>query len=499
LKDLNSDVSSILAIDQGTTSTKAYVSIDGGATTFVGSRTHRQIHPYPGWVEHDPIEISNHVLELVTLARSSDAIGLANQGETVVAWDAETKRPLYNAIVWQDERTREDVERLRGAGLEALTLERAGLPLDPYFSASKLRWLLDNAEDARSLARAGRLRIGTSDAFLLDRICGAFRTDVSTASRTSLVNLSTLQWDQDLCEAFGVPVELLPEIMSTTDAFGEIAGGGVVSASVVDQQAALFGHHCRRPGEVKITFGTGAFALGLTGEAPVLDARSGLLPTCAWRLGKSPPKYALDGGVLTAGAAVEWLRSVGLLETFEELDAFEGPSAASRGVMFAPAQSGLGCPHWDRAARGLWIGMNLATSRADLCRAVVEGIAFRTAELIDAFNSVTPCTRIAIDGGLTRSRYFCGFLAEAIGREVLVANTADVTAVGLLQLASLGASVAPPATEFEYRRVAPTGAIKDMDRHRFAEALRRASGWTTRMSDSHVMANTTTTAGGLQC
>lgn len=490
---------SILAIDQGTTSTKAYVSIDGGAPTFVGSRTHRQIRPYAGWVEHDPIEISNHVLELATFAGSSDAIGLANQGETVVAWDAETKRPLYNAIVWQDERTREDVERLRSAGLEALTLERAGLPLDPYFSASKLRWLLDNAEDARSLARTGRLRIGTSDAFLLDRICGAFCTDVSTASRTSLVNLSTLQWDQDLCEAFGVPIELLPAILPTTGAFGEIGGGGAISASAVDQQAALFGHDCRRPGEVKITFGTGAFALGLTGETPEFGARSGLIPTCAWRLGQAAPAYALDGGVLTAGAAVEWLRGLGLLDTFEELDAFEGLSAASRGVMFVPAQSGLGCPHWDRSARGLWIGMNLATSRADLCRAVVEGIAFRTAELIDAFNAVTPCTRIAVDGGLTRSRYFCGFLAEAIGGEVLVANTSDVTAVGLLQLASLGASVAAPAIEIEYRRVAPTGALEDIDRHRFADALRRASRWTGRVPDSHVAAHTTTTAGGLEC
>jgi glycerol kinase len=499
LKDLNSDVPSILAIDQGTTSTKAYVSIDGGAPTFVGSRTHRQIHPYPGWVEHDPIEISNHVLELATFAGSSDAIGLANQGETVVAWDAETKRPLYNAIVWQDERTREDVERLRSAGLEALTLERAGLPLDPYFSASKLRWLLDNAEGARSLAQKGRLRLGTSDAFLLDRICGAFCTDVSTASRTSLVNLSTLQWDQDLCEAFGVPIELLPAIVPTTGAFGEITGSGAISASAVDQQAALFGHDCRRPGEVKITFGTGAFALGLTGEAPVFGARSGLLPTCAWRLGRAAPAYALDGGILTAGAAVEWLRGVGLLETFEELDAFEGPSAASRGVMFVPAQSGLGCPHWDRSARGIWIGMNLATSRADLCRAVVEGIAFRTAELIGAFNSVTPCTRIAVDGGLTRSRYFCGFLAEAIGGEVLVANTTDVTAVGLLKLASVGASVAAPATEIEYRRVAPTGTFKDIDRNRFAEALRRASGWTGRMPDSHVVTDKISTAGGLEC
>ncbi len=351
-------MSSILAIDQGTTSTKAYVSVDGAAAAFVGGRSHRQIHPRAGWVEHDPVEISDHVLELASLARPSQAIGLANQGETVVAWDASTKRPLYNAIVWQDERTRDDLKRLRSAGLEALTLERAGLPLDPYFSASKLRWLLDNAEGARGLARAGRLRLGTSDAFLLDRLGGAFCTDVTTASRTSLANLSTLQWDEDLCEAFGVPIELLPPIRSTTGPFGEIAGCGVLCASVVDQQAALFGHGCREPGDVKITFGTGAFALGLTGEVPPLHAGSRLLPTCAWRLGQASPEYALDGGVLTAGAAVEWLKTIGLIETFEEFDAFQGPSAASLGVMFAPAQAGLGCPHWDRSARGLWIGMS---------------------------------------------------------------------------------------------------------------------------------------------
>jgi glycerol kinase len=475
-------VASILAIDQGTTSTKAYASVDGGPAILVGRRAHRQIHPRAGWVEHDPVEICGHVRELAMLAGRSEAIGLANQGETVVAWDAQTKRPLYNAIVWQDERTRENVERLRSAGVEALTLERAGLPLDPYFSASKLRWLRDNAEDARSLARSGRLRLGTSDAFLLDRLCGAFCTDVSTASRTSLVNISTLQWDPDLCDAFGVPMEALPAILPTAGFFGEIAGCGPVLASAVDQQAALFGHDCRRPGEVKITFGTGAVALALTGEAPLGGGGAGLLPTCAWRLGEAAPVYALDGGILTAGAAVEWLRRLGLLDSFDELDAFEGPSAASQGVMYVPAQSGLGCPHWDRSARGLWIGMNLATSRADLGRAVIEGIAFRAAELIDAFNSVAPCAKIAIDGGLTRSRYFCDFLAEAIGSEVRVAQTSDVTPIGLLRLAHHGASIAAPAPEVAYRHVAPAGRLQAAERAGFREALRRARGWTTRIS-----------------
>jgi glycerol kinase len=471
-------LSSILAIDQGTTSTKAYASVDGCAAAFVGSRTHRQIHPKAGWVEHDPVEISDHVLELASLAGPSEAIGLANQGETVVAWDALTKLPLYNAIVWQDERTRYDLKRLRSDGFEALTLERAGLPLDPYFSASKLRWLLDNADGARDLARAGRLRLGTSDAFLLDRLSGAFCTDVTTASRTSLVNLSTLQWDEDLCEAFGVPIELLPPIRSTTGTFGEIAGCGVLCASVVDQQAALFGHDCRKPGDAKITFGTGAFALALTGKTPALDAGSGLLPTCAWRLGQASPEYALEGGILTAGAAVEWLKVVGLLENFEDFDGFEGPSAESLGVMFVPAQAGLGCPHWDRSARGLWIGMSLATSRADLCRAVIEGIAFRAAELVASFDAITPCTKVKIDGGLTRSRYFCGFLAEAIGREVWVSESSDVSAIGLLKLASLHVSSEEQVIGPTYHQVAPTGSLSDTGRERFAEALRRARNWT---------------------
>jgi glycerol kinase len=472
-------VSSILALDQGTTSTKAYVSVDGGDAAFIGGRAHRQIHPRAGWVEHNPIEISDHVLDLALLAGPSQAIGLANQGETVVAWDALSKRPLYNAIVWQDERTRDELKRLQSAGLEALTLERAGLPLDPYFSASKLRWLLDNAEGARELARAGRLRLGTSDAFLLDRLSGVFCTDVTTASRTSLANLSTLQWDEDLCEAFGVPIELLPPIRSTTGPLGEIAGCGVLCASIVDQQAALFGHGCREPGDLKITFGTGAFGLALTGKAPPLGVGSGLLPTCAWRLGQTSPEYALDGGVLTAGAAVEWLKTIGLLESFEEFDAFQGPSAASLGVMFAPTQAGLGSPHWDRSARGLWIGMGLATSRADLCRAVIEGIAFRAAELVGAFDAITPCAKIRIDGGLTRSRYFCGFFAEAIGREVWVSESSDVSAIGLLKLASLHVSSEERAIEPKYRQVAPTGTLSDAGRERFAEALRRARNWTT--------------------
>jgi len=287
------------------------------------------------------------------------------------------KKPLYNAIVWQDERTADDVTRLRAAGVEVLTLARAGLPLDAYFSATKLRWLLDHAEGARDLHRQGRLRLGTSDAFFLDGLVGEFATDVTTASRTSLMDLRTRAWDPALCAAFGVPQECLPEIRPTVAPFGT-AFGAPLLASVVDQQAALYGHGCTAPGDIKITFGTGAFALGLTGAVPVMRNDAGLLPTCGWQAGDDV-QYALDGGMFTAGAAYDWLGTVGLGGIDDA-----GASAISRGLIFVPAQAGLGCPYWDRAARAAWFGIDLATTQADLRRAVLEGIALRAAQLARA-------------------------------------------------------------------------------------------------------------------
>ncbi len=466
-------MTAVLAIDQGTTATKAYRGDDDGGFIFVGQRTHRQLRPRAGWVEHDPAELLRHLRELIAAGGACEAIALANQGETVLAWDAVTKRPLYNAIVWQDERTGDAIARLRASGVEALTLERAGLPLDPYFSAPKLRWLLDHAEGAREAARSGRLRLGTSDAFFLDALAGSFATDVSTASRTSLLDLRTLRWDAELCRAFGVPPECLPEIRPTTGDFGAIGGVRVV-ASAVDQQAALFGHGGREPGDIKITFGTGAFALGLTGAAPRLPASAGLLPTCAWRIGAAPAQYALDGGVLTAGAAVEWLRGVGLLGDFAELDGFAGPSAAERGVMFVPALAGLGAPFWDRSARGLWLGLDLATSRADLCRAVLEGVALRAAQLVRAMAGAIGATRrISVDGGMSRSAYFTQFLADALGGPIEVARSADMTAFGLVQFCRAAAGEAGTQAP-GWRRVEPRAALPAALHARFADAVQRS-------------------------
>lgn len=481
----------VVAVDQGTTATKAYTLDEAGAFHPVCELAHEQILPRRGWVEHDPEALLANVRRAVDRGRAAGAgapaaVGLDNQGETVVAWDARDGRPICNAIVWQDTRTREAIARLKAAGAEAETLARAGLPLDAYFSAAKLRWILDNVDAAKPLARAGHLRLGTSDAFFLDRLAGTYATDVTTASRTSLMNLATLSWDETLCDLFGVPGELLPEIRPTAGAFGEIAAERAplpLTASAVDQQAALFGHGCHAPGRAKITFGTGAFALAVTGAAPLSDPASGLLPTVAWQRAGQPAVYALDGGVYNAGSAIDWLRGQGLFGDFAELESFAGPSALARGIVFVPALSGLGCPYWDRAAAGLWIGLGLDTARGDLCRAVLEGIALRSAQVVAAMDRLAPVgDAVSIDGGVTRNGHFRRFLADALGRTVTQPATPDVTSLGTAWFAMLGAGLvddpaALPGGGGEALRHAPQDPLPAALHARFADAVARARGW----------------------
>ena len=466
----------ILAIDQGTTSTRGFTLDAAGAFAFVAAREHRQIYPRPGWVEHDPEEILAGVRAIIAAAGPVDAIGLDNQGETVVAWDAADGRPLHNAIVWQDDRTREMTDRLKAAGAEALTLERAGLPLDPYFSASKLRWFLDHLPDARDLLRQGRLRLGTSDAFLLARLTGSFVTDVATASRTSLLSLATLRWDPELCALFGVPPECLPEIRPTTGPFGDCAGVPVTAATV-DQQAALFGHGCARPGEAKITFGTGAFALAVTGPGR-LDG-GGILPTVAWQLGQAPADLALEGGVYNAASAVNWAQGLGLFRDFGEIAAFARPPAIGRDLAFVPALSGLACPHWDRGAAGLWIGLGLDTTGGDLMQSLLEGIALRAAEVAAALaGRLALAGEISVDGGMAKNPYFLQVLAEVLERRVVVPGSTDLTALGTARLAllGLGARELPPLPPVR-RAVEPVAGWGAAARARFAQAVERARGW----------------------
>jgi len=436
----------ILAIDQGTTSTRAVVVEQDGARRLAAALAHRQIYPRPGWVEHDPEELlANLRACLAAGGEGIDAAGLANQGESCLAWHRDTGAPLGPVIVWQDERTADVTARLRAEGAEALTLARAGLPLDPYFSASKLAWLLEHTGGARELAAQGKLCLGTTDAFFRHRLTGRIETDVATASRTSLMDLATCAWDAELCALFGVPVECLPAITPTTGALGEI-GRLPLTASIVDQQAALRGHGCAAAGEAKITFGTGAFVLAVAG-AGVPRAGSGPLPTVAWQRAGDRPVYALDGGVHAAAAAVNWARGLGLFEAFDEIDAFARPPAISRGIVFVPALAGLACPHWDRRAKGAWLGMGLDTDRRDLVQAVLEGVAFRTAEVVSAMAALCDIRApVSIDGGMTANPWFCQFLADCLGREVAVSADPELTAMGTAALAAegLGAPLAPP-------------------------------------------------------
>ncbi|HML27793.1 MAG TPA: FGGY family carbohydrate kinase [Hyphomicrobium sp.] len=467
----------VAAIDQGTTSTRVLVAGTDGTLEIACAVTHQQFHPQPGWVEHDPEELLANIRRCLEAAGPVDAIGIDNQGESCLAWDAETGAALSPVIVWQDNRTADVVGRLKDKGAASLTLSRAGLPLDAYFSASKLAWIVDNVQAAKEALATGRLRLGTTDAFFLDRLTGNFATDVTTASRTSLMNLETGKWDRDLCDLFGVPIGSLPEIRPTVGDYGRI-DGVPVTASVVDQQAALFGHGCRKPGDAKITFGTGAFALAVTGAEIAHAPEMGLLPTVAWAIdGKMT--YAVDGGVYDAGAAIEWARRIGLVSDLEkDLEWFDGEPAIERGVVFVPALSGLACPHWDRTAASLFLGMSAATTQADLRQALLEGIALSAADVVNAMHAHVPIgSSIAIDGGLARSRYFAQFLADAIGRDVVVADFDERTAFGTAKLAALGAGITLPDAQSVAQTFHPRIADSSEMRKRFHDAVSRCKGW----------------------
>lgn len=460
----------VAAVDQGTTSTRCLVVEDHGQWQLAASRRHAQYYPNAGWVEHDPEELLRNIQAVLESAGPVDAIAIANQGESCLAWDAVTGKPLSPVIVWQDARTAEVLSRFEASATQA-SKAVSGLPLDPYFSASKLAWLVTHVPAVGSALTAGRLRLGTTDAFFLDRLCGVFRTDVATASRTGLMDLQSGQWSEQMCRLHGVPMRCLPEIVPVDAGFGAI-NGTPVHVSIVDQQAALYGHHCAKPGDCKITFGTGAFFLAVTGDER--PQAGDLLPTVAWHKQGQAPLYAIEGGVYDAGAALEWARNIGLYSALEELRAFDGPSALSRGILFVPALSGLAAPHWDRHAAPLFIGMDHATDRRDMARAVLEGIAMLTAQLIQTAAQITPLgNRISIDGGLSQSPYFAQFLASACGRTITVPAMHELSALGLAGLCGVDVSCARDnSTTF-----VPDATVTAQDHQRFVAAIERARAW----------------------
>ena len=433
------------AIDQGTSSTRI-ITFDefsdySQLCTGLGIK-HEQITPKRGWVEHNPLEILGNIKRCLLSVNSIDALGLCHQGESVVAWDGATGRPIYNAIVWQDQRTEAALHQLKKDNLEPLVIARTGLPLDPYFSASKIGWIIENAPEAKTLLSKGRLRVGTMDSFFMDHLCGSFLTDFNSASRTSLFNIHTMTWDPELCEIFGVPIQCLPEIRSNIGEFGIVHGGLKplpLTACIVDQFAGVYGHGCREPGDTKITFGTGAFIQSLTSEKVLDQKKTGLLPTLCWKLPNENPMFGLDGGVYNAASAVDWAKGLGLFESYDELENFGSEYAIHKGVAFVPALSGLACPYWDRSAAGLWAGLSLEVDKKDLLQSILEGVAVRAAEVIQAMEeAVSLGNSISIDGGLSNNNYFKQFLANILSKTIKTPSNKEITGLGTILLARRG-------------------------------------------------------------
>ena len=471
----------ILAIDQGTTSTRALAVPDDGHAFVAATIRHQQHYPNPGWVEHDPLELIRNLETALDSTTGVKAVGIDNQGESCMAWHAVTKEPISPVIVWQDNRTGHVIDKLKCDGVEEQTMQRAGLPLDSYFSASKLAWIMANVPLAKQLRSEGKLRLGTTDAYFLDRLAGEFKTDITTASRTSLMNLDSGQWDEVLCQTFDVPIESLPEIVPTTGHLGTLRinhNDVPVTASVVDQQASLYGHGCRQAGDAKITFGTGAFALMVTGPDILRFPEQGLLPTVAWHLEDSHPEYALDGGVYCAGSAIEWAHGLGLFNDYASLNTFTKPAAVDRDLVFVPALTGLACPHWDRRAGGLWIGLTLGTDQGDLMQSMIEGIALRTAEVIRTMASLVEVSdEISIDGGVSTNPYFCQFLADSLGKRVTVRAFAELTAIGTAQLA--GAEKIDVGDQQAGLKNYEPAQFRQDRVEKFSDAVSRARQWNT--------------------
>ncbi len=460
-----------LAIDEGTSSARAIVFSERGEILAIGRRGFNLYYPQPGWVEQEPEEIWQAQYEAVQEAlrgagltpQRISAVGITNQRETIVAWDKRTGRPLYRAIVWQDRRTADRCNALKPH--EPLIRQKTGLVIDPYFSATKIEWLLKEGGVPPTAA------FGTIDSWLLYKLCGLHATDVSNASRTLLYNLHTHSWDGELLGLFGVSEESLPAIYPSGAYYGEttVWGGKMPIWGVIgDQQAALYGHGCHHPGQAKNTYGTGCFLLKNVGAVPTLPPE-GLLLTVAWQVGRGEVVYAWEGAVFSAAAALQWLEKVGLLRDYAELDTLEGPG---REVFFVPAFTGLGAPYWDPYARGLIIGLTRDTEVKDLLLAALEAMAYQSAEVLELMGSIS---ELRVDGGVSVNPYLMQFQADVAGVEVVRAGHAEVTAWGAASLAAHAAGLPAPALAEASRFLPRPQATHRLERWKAAVA--RAMRW----------------------
>lgn len=441
----------VLALDQGTSSSRAIVFDHEGKACSVSQKEFTQHFPKPGWVEHDPMEIWASEYAVMTEAVATlglggndlAAIGITNQRETTIVWDAATGKPVYNAIVWQDRRTSDFCDSLKADGLTDFIRSKTGLLIDAYFSGTKIRWILDNVPGAREKAERGELRFGTVDSWLVWNLTGGtvHITDVTNASRTMLFNIHTLEWDAELLEILGVPASMMPEVKSCSEVYGQtsLLGGQVpVSGIAGDQQSALFGQMCTAPGSVKNTYGTGCFLLMNSGTKPIMS-RNNLLTTIAWKIGDTV-NYALEGSIFVAGSVVQWLRDgLGIIKTSSEVEALASSVPDNGGVYFVPALTGLGAPYWDQYAKGTIVGITRGTTAANIARAALEGIAFQTMDIVAAMekDAGVSLKELKVDGGASRNNLLMQFQADVIGADVIRPQVTETTALGAAYLAGL--------------------------------------------------------------
>ena len=489
----------VLALDQGTTSSRALLFDHEGSVCSVAQREFEQIFPRPGWVEHDPRQIASSQIEVTIAAlekiqaRATEVagIGIANQRETTIVWNRETGEPVYNAIVWQDRRTADFCERLVKQGHGRLIQQRTGLLVDSYFSASKISWILDNVPGARGLAEAGKLAFGTVDSWLVWKLTRGqvHATDASNASRTMIFNIHSGEWDQELLDLFGIPSSMLSDVRSSSEIYDKVSGiaglEGIPIAGIAgDQQAALFGQRCTQPGLTKNTYGTGCFMLQNTGQRAVPSSNR-LVTTVAWKIGDTIG-YALEGSVFVGGAVVQWLRDgLGLIRRSEDVEALAKSVTDNGGVYFVPAFVGLGAPHWDSYARGSIFGLTRGTTAGHLARAAVESIAYQVADLLDAMqrDSGDAVEELRVDGGAAANDSLMQFQSDILGVPVVRPAVTETTALGAAYLAGLAvgfwktgltASVSAKDRRFEPRMpVAQTRML----RNRWNEAVARSRNW----------------------
>ena len=488
----------ILALDQGTTSSRAIVFDKHGSIVAVAQKEFRQIFPRPGWVEHDAEEIWSTQISMArralkkarATAKDVAAIGITNQRETTLIWNRESGKPICNALVWQDRRTASACDKLRQQKLAPLIQRRTGLVVDAYFSATKIQWILRNVKGAKSLAKQGKLAFGTIDSWLVWKLTNGKRhlTDVSNASRTMLYNIRTGKWDPQLLDIFGVPTSMLPELCSSSEVYGHtnLLGGQIPIAGIAgDQQAALFGQICTRAGTVKNTYGTGCFMLMNTGSKPV-PSKNNLLTTVAWKIGKRT-EYALEGSVFTAGAAVQWLRDgLGIIKRAADVETLATSVPDNGGVYLVPAFTGLGAPHWDQYARGTLVGLTRGSSKAHFARATLEGIAYQVNDVLQAMHADVgiKLKELRVDGGACANNFLMQFQSDLLGVPVIRPQVQETTALGAAYLAGLAvgywpdqASIASHWQQDRKFKPAMKPATKRTLLRGWAKALERAKDW----------------------